>query len=65
MWEGSYHVAPAPHRRHGDIDDQVAFLLRPSALAAGLHPSGPYNVGDQDDSAMELEGDVVGPEEEP
>lgn len=49
VWEGSYHVAPAPHRRHGDIDDQAAFLLRPSALAAGLHPSGPCNIGDHDD----------------
>ncbi|MGI8938813.1 MAG: Uma2 family endonuclease [Iamia sp.] len=49
VWEGSYHVAPAPHRRHGDIDDQVAFLLRPAALAAGLHPTGPCNLGVRDD----------------
>jgi len=49
MWNGEYHVAPAPHRRHGDIDDQLAALLRPLARAAGLWPSGPLNIGRPED----------------
>lgn len=49
VWEGVYHVAPAPHRSHGDIDDQLAALLRPLARAGGLWPSGPLNIGQPDD----------------
>jgi Uma2 family endonuclease len=49
VWEGEYHVAPAPHRRHGDVDDQLAAMLRPRARAAGLWPSGPLNIGGPDD----------------
>jgi len=49
VWEGEYHVAPAPHRRHGDLDDQLAAILRPTARAVGLWPSGPLNIGQPDD----------------
>jgi Uma2 family endonuclease len=49
VWEGEYHVAPAPHRRHGDVDDQLAAILRPTARAVGLWPSGPLNIGAPDD----------------
>lgn len=49
VWEGTYHVAPAPHRRHGDLDDQIAALLRPLARERGLWPSGPLNLGGPDD----------------
>lgn len=49
VWQGDYHVAPAPHRRHGDVDDQLASLLRPLAREQGLWPSGPLNLGDPDD----------------
>lgn len=45
VWGGDYHVAPAPHRRHGDVDDQLAALLRPVARERGLWPSGPVNIG--------------------
>lgn len=45
VWEGDYHVAPAPHGRHGLIDYQVARLLGPLADRAGLRGSGPCNVG--------------------
>ena len=48
VWEGEYHAAPAPHRRHGDVDDQLAAILRPRARAAGLWPSGPLNIGGPD-----------------
>ncbi len=49
VWEGVYHVAPPPHRRHGDVDDQIAALLRPLARQVGLWPSGPLNVGEPED----------------
>ena len=49
VWEGVYHVAPAPHPAHGYLDDQLAGLLRPHAREAGLYGSGPLNVGDPDD----------------
>jgi Uma2 family endonuclease len=45
VWDGEYHVVPAAHRRHGDLDDQLAALLRPAARARGLWPSGPANIG--------------------
>lgn len=49
VWEGEYHVAPAPNRAHGYVDDQLARLLGPRADAAGLQGSGPLNVGERDD----------------
>jgi len=49
VWEGDYHVAPPPHRGHGDVDDQLAALLRPIARERGLWPSGPLNIGEPDD----------------
>lgn len=49
VWEGEYHVVPMAHGRHGDVDDQLAVLLRSPARAAGLWPSGSINIGDPDD----------------
>lgn len=49
VWEGEYHVAPAPREAHADLDDQLAALLRPRARARGLWPRGPLNIGDKDD----------------
>lgn len=49
VWEGVYHVAPMGHSSHGDVGDQVAAALRPRARRAGLHSSGPVNLGDPDD----------------
>ena len=49
VWEGDYHMAPAPHAAHGLLDDELAALLRPLARAAGLVGSGPFNLGDADD----------------
>lgn len=48
-WEREYHVVPAPSARHGDIDDQLAGLLRPSARQRRLWPSGPLNLGQAGD----------------
>ena len=49
VWEGVYHVAPAPNRRHGWLDDQVSRLIGPLAEQAGLYPSGPCNIGVEND----------------
>lgn len=49
VWEGSYHLAPAPNAAHGYIDDVLAVLLHPYALAAGLTGTGPFNLGRKDD----------------
>ncbi len=49
VWEGDYHVAPAPHPAHGRIDDQLARLLGPLADRAGLLGHGPLNLGGPDD----------------
>lgn len=45
VWEGEYHMAPAPRRSHGRLDDEVAAVLRPLAQQAGLFPTGPFNLG--------------------
>lgn len=49
VWEGSYHVAPAPSAAHAYLDDVLAVLLHPYAVAAGLVGTGPFNLGDLDD----------------
>jgi len=49
VWDGEYHVAPAPGEPHADLDDQLAALLRPLARGAGLWPRGPINIGSLDD----------------
>jgi Uma2 family endonuclease len=46
VWEGTYHMAPAPHADHGYLDAELARVLQPLAEAAGLVPSGPLNIGD-------------------
>jgi Uma2 family endonuclease len=47
VWEGSYHMAPAPHPAHGYVDNELAALLAPLARQAGL--VGPVNLGRPDD----------------
>ena len=49
VWGGEYHVAPAAHGRHGDLDQQLAELLGPAARAVGLRCLGPVNIGTVDD----------------
>lgn len=46
MWKGEYHMAPAPHRSHGLLEDELAQILGPLARRAGLFGSGPFNLGD-------------------
>lgn len=49
VWEGEYHMAPAPHPFHGILDDELAVLLHPFARRGGLVGTGPFNLGDPDD----------------
>ncbi len=49
VWEGVYHVAPAPNRRHGRVDNELAVAFGPLARQAGLVGSGPCNIGDPGD----------------
>ena len=49
VWEGSYHVAPAPSAAHAYLDDVVAVLVHPYARAADLVGTGPFNLGQPND----------------
>jgi Uma2 family endonuclease len=49
VWEGEYHMAPAPHPSHGYVGHQLAVLLNPLALHAGLVGTDPFNLGSPDD----------------
>jgi Uma2 family endonuclease len=49
VWEGVYHVAPAPHDRHADAQAQIIELLGPRARAAGLRNRGELNIGARED----------------
>jgi hypothetical protein len=41
VWNGEYHLAPAPHSRHGVVDRQVAAILDPVARVRALFRSAP------------------------
>ncbi len=49
VWEGEYHVVPAPHFWHGQVDSELAALLRPPAKSAGLVITSQFNLGVKDD----------------
>ncbi|MFN8519432.1 MAG: Uma2 family endonuclease [Chloroflexota bacterium] len=49
VWEGEYHVAPAPSDQHADVDHQVIVVLAPYARRAGLRGLTACNVGTPDD----------------
>lgn len=49
VWEGDYHMAPAPHQWHGYVAAQLTIALGPHAAAAGLIVTDPFNLGDPDD----------------
>jgi len=49
MWEGTYHVAPAPNSWHGYAVLRVAGLLAGPAAAVGLTATDPFNLGEATD----------------
>lgn len=46
VWEGVYHVVPAPHDRHADLQAQIIESLGPRGRAAALRPRGEFNLGE-------------------
>lgn len=50
VWEGVYHMNPAPHRRHARVAQQLAVLLDRPAREAGLVPMiSIFNLGEPED----------------
>lgn len=50
IWEGVYHMVPAPSFEHAHITQQLAELLASPARAAGLIPAmGEFNLGSEQD----------------
>ncbi len=49
IWEGVYHMVPAPSGPHATIESQLHHLLRPLATAVGLTMSGQCNLGESED----------------
>jgi Uma2 family endonuclease len=49
MWEGVYHMAPAPNAPHSFAGYQLAVLLHDPANTAGLYVGLEFNLGVQND----------------
>ena len=56
VWGGTCHMAPAAHPIHGFVDHALAVLLDPYAKAAGLVPTGPFNLGTPQDHRVPGQG---------
>lgn len=57
VWEGEYHMNPAPCLGHGLVENQLTVLLHhPYARAAGLRGSGPFNLGSEGDYRVPDQG---------
>lgn len=48
IWEGDYHMNPAPRHRHGNLIAQVIGLLGPVAKRLGLSLTDVFNLGVED-----------------
>lgn len=49
VWQGEYHMAPAPNQRHGQTAMSFAFAVQRQAARAGLVFSTEFNLGEPDD----------------
>ncbi len=49
VWEGVAHVAPMAHAWHGLVQASLLIAVGGHAARAGLHPCGPFNLGEKDD----------------
>jgi Putative restriction endonuclease len=45
IWDGDYHMAPAAHGRHGEIQALLVELLAPRGRSAGLTVTLEFNLG--------------------
>ena len=48
VWEGNYHMAPAPHLWHAYLGGQLAVVLQSHVARARLHYTDPFNLGEPD-----------------
>jgi Uma2 family endonuclease len=48
VWEGVYHMVPAPSGPHGNLESQLHTVLRPLAHQAGLTMTGQCNLGESE-----------------
>ncbi len=48
LWNGDYHMNPAPHPRHGEIDHQLVAVLYTLAKELSLVPLSVFNLGTAD-----------------
>jgi Uma2 family endonuclease len=48
IWEGIYHMVPAPSGPHAAIESQLHRLLGPVAMAVGLNMIGQSNLGESE-----------------
>jgi len=48
VWEGVYHMVPAPSGPHATIESQLHMILRPLAHQAGLTMIGQSNLGESE-----------------
>ncbi|MGE5762737.1 MAG: Uma2 family endonuclease [Mycobacterium leprae] len=49
VWDGVYHMAPAPSGEHAALQHTLSEMLGVIARRVGLTPSGPFNLGDPND----------------
>lgn len=56
VWQGVYHVAPAPHFAHGRVSAELAALLRLAARRAGLVMTDAFNLGEPTDYRVPDQG---------
>jgi Uma2 family endonuclease len=61
VWNGDYHMNPAPNVRHGRVDRQLAAILDPLAISKGLVPTGPFNLGTADNYRVPDSGYLLPP----
>jgi Uma2 family endonuclease len=45
IWDGDYHMNPAPRRPHGNLQAQLIYLLTPHARRQRLYVTSDFNVG--------------------
>ena len=61
VWEGVYVVAPDPDSNHGDLQGELAPLLKVAARRLGLRRAGTFNLGAPDDFRIPDAGLLPGP----
>ena len=56
VWEGEYHMTPAPGKAHAYVDHELAAVLHSYARRAGLFGSGTFNLGTETDYRVPDQG---------